>query len=55
MLGLVGFMYSSSGLLPWQEPRRLISRTRGVIPLSLNLKEFLRKSYESKGDLEEKI
>jgi hypothetical protein len=34
VLGLVGFMYPSSGLLPWQEPGRLISRTRGVIPSS---------------------
>jgi hypothetical protein len=34
MLGLAGFMYPSSGLLPWQEPDRLISRTRGVIPSS---------------------
>jgi hypothetical protein len=35
VLGLVGFMYPSSGLLPWQEPGRLISRTRGVIPSSV--------------------
>jgi hypothetical protein len=34
VLGLAGFMCPSSGLLPWQEPGRLISRTRGVIPLS---------------------
>jgi hypothetical protein len=34
VLGLAGFMYPSSGLLPWQEPGRLISRTRGVIPSS---------------------
>jgi hypothetical protein len=34
VLGLAGFMCPSSGLLPWQEPGRLISRTRGVIPSS---------------------
>jgi hypothetical protein len=35
VLGLAGFMYPLSGLLPWQEPGRLISRTRGVIPSSI--------------------
>jgi hypothetical protein len=34
VLGLAGFMYPLSGLLPWQEPGRLISRTRGIIPSS---------------------
>jgi hypothetical protein len=29
VLGLVGFVYPSSGLLPWQEPDRQISRTEG--------------------------
>jgi hypothetical protein len=29
MLGLAGFLYPSSGLLPWQEPGRQISRTEG--------------------------
>jgi hypothetical protein len=37
VLGLVGLMYPLSGLLPWQELGRLISRTRGVIPSSLGL------------------
>jgi hypothetical protein len=37
VLGLAGFMYPSSGLLPWQKPGRLISRTRGVIPSSMSL------------------
>jgi hypothetical protein len=27
VLGLAGFLYPSSGLLPWQEPGRQISRT----------------------------
>jgi hypothetical protein len=35
VLGLAGFMYPLSRLLPWQEPSRLISRTRGVIPSSV--------------------
>jgi hypothetical protein len=30
--GLAGFMYLSSGLLPWQEPGRQISRTEGPYP-----------------------
>jgi hypothetical protein len=34
VLGLAGFMYPLSRLLPWQEPGMLISRTRGVIPSS---------------------
>jgi hypothetical protein len=37
VLGLAGFMYPSSGLFPWQEPGRLISRTRGVIPSSVGI------------------
>jgi hypothetical protein len=32
VLGLAGFMYPSSGLLPWQEPGRQISRTKGSYP-----------------------
>jgi hypothetical protein len=32
VLGLAGFMYPSSGLLPWQEPGRQISRTEGSYP-----------------------
>jgi hypothetical protein len=32
VLGLAGFMYHSSGLLPWQEPGRPISRTEGSYP-----------------------
>jgi hypothetical protein len=35
VLGLADFMYPSSGLLSWQEPGMLISRTRGVIPSSV--------------------
>jgi hypothetical protein len=32
VLGLAGFLYPSSGLLPWQEPGRQISRTEGSCP-----------------------
>jgi hypothetical protein len=32
VLGLAGFLYPSSGLLPWQEPGRPISRTEGSYP-----------------------
>jgi hypothetical protein len=32
VLGLVGFVYPLSGLLPWQEPGRQISRTEGSYP-----------------------
>jgi hypothetical protein len=32
VLGLAGFVYPSSGLLPWQEPGRQISRTEGSYP-----------------------
>jgi hypothetical protein len=32
VLGLAGFMYPSSGLLPWQEPGRQMSRTEGSYP-----------------------
>jgi hypothetical protein len=32
VLGLVGFVYPSSRLLPWQEPGRQISRTEGSYP-----------------------
>jgi hypothetical protein len=32
VLGLVGFMYPLSGLLPWQEPGRKISRSEGSYP-----------------------
>jgi hypothetical protein len=32
VLGLAGFGYPSSGLLPWQEPDRQISRTEGSYP-----------------------
>jgi hypothetical protein len=32
VLGLAGFVYPSSGLLPWQEPSRQISRTEGSYP-----------------------
>jgi hypothetical protein len=32
VLGLTGFVYPSSGLLPWQEPGRQISRTEGSYP-----------------------
>jgi hypothetical protein len=32
VLGLAGFMYLSSGLLPWQEPGRQMSRTEGSYP-----------------------
>jgi hypothetical protein len=32
VLGLAGFGYPSSGLLPWQEPGRQISRTEGSYP-----------------------
>jgi hypothetical protein len=32
VLGLAGFLYSSSGLLPWQEPGRQISRTEESYP-----------------------
>jgi hypothetical protein len=32
VLGLAGFVYPSSGLLPWQEPGRPISRTEGSDP-----------------------
>jgi hypothetical protein len=32
VLGLAGFVYPSSGLLPWQEPGRRISRTEGSYP-----------------------
>jgi hypothetical protein len=35
VLGLAGFMYLSSGLLPWQEPGRQISRTEGSYPRHL--------------------
>jgi hypothetical protein len=35
VLGLAGFMYPSSGLLPWQEPGRQISRTEGSYPRHL--------------------
>jgi hypothetical protein len=34
VLGLAGFMHSSSGLLPRPEPGRPKMRTRGVVPLS---------------------
>jgi hypothetical protein len=32
VLGLAGFLYPSSGLLPWREPGRQISRTEGSYP-----------------------
>jgi hypothetical protein len=32
VLGLAGFLYPLSGLLPWQEPGRQISRTEGSYP-----------------------
>jgi hypothetical protein len=32
VLGLVSFIYPSSGLLPWQEPGKQISRTEGSYP-----------------------
>jgi hypothetical protein len=32
VLGLAGFVYPSSGLLPWQEPGRQISRAEGSYP-----------------------
>jgi hypothetical protein len=32
VLGLAGFVYPSSGLLPWQESGRPISRTEGSYP-----------------------
>jgi hypothetical protein len=32
VLGLAGFLYPSSGLLPWQEPGRQISKTEGSYP-----------------------
>jgi hypothetical protein len=32
VLGSAGFVYPSSGLLPWQEPGRQISRTEGSYP-----------------------
>jgi hypothetical protein len=32
VLGLAGFVYPLSGLLPWQEPGRPISRTEGSYP-----------------------
>jgi hypothetical protein len=35
VLGLVGFVYPSSGLLPWQEPGRQVSRTEGSYPRQL--------------------
>jgi hypothetical protein len=38
VLGLAGFVYPSSGLLPWQEPGRPISRTEGSYPRHLVLK-----------------
>jgi hypothetical protein len=38
VLGLVGFVYPSSGLLPWQEPGRQISRTEGSYPRHLPTK-----------------
>jgi hypothetical protein len=36
VLGLAGFVYPSSGLLPWQEPGRQISRTEGSYPRQLS-------------------
>jgi hypothetical protein len=50
VLGLAGFMYPSSGLLPWQEPGRLISRTRGVIPSSPVPKGFKLPHDQQKYD-----
>jgi hypothetical protein len=37
VLGLVGFVYPSSGLLPWQEPGRQISRTEGSYPRQISI------------------
>jgi hypothetical protein len=36
VLGLVGFLYPSVGLLPWQEPGRQISMTEGSYPRQLS-------------------
>jgi hypothetical protein len=60
VLGFVGFVYPSSGLLPWQEPGRQISRTEGSYPRqpvkalygqkvrSIKTTSYVKKNHPSK-------
>jgi hypothetical protein len=43
VLGLAGFVYPSSGLLPWQESGRPISRNEGSYPRH----HFYRRQFKS--------
>jgi hypothetical protein len=45
VMGLTGFMYPSSGLLPWQEPGRPISRTEGSYPRHLGILEESDRTF----------
>jgi hypothetical protein len=47
VLGLVGFMYPSSRILPWQEPGRPISRTEGSYPRQEESMETLSSIFSS--------
>jgi hypothetical protein len=44
VLGLAGFLYPSSGLLPWREPGRQISRIEGSYPRQYDMSRSIGKS-----------